>query len=136
MISCARMLVARAARTSVPSSSPDRPSRSSSMRCSRRILRSGSTFSALVAVLDVQGFETRSDLPISVSIASGAGTLSGTTTVRSTDLPSPSFPWYSIAFTTVFDNLVIQGTGDHTLRFSAPGLPNVVSPPINVTAAP
>ncbi|MEP7327020.1 MAG: Ig-like domain-containing protein [Gemmatimonadota bacterium] len=68
----------------------------------------------------------QSGVPVSVTIASAGGGLSGTTTVAS-----------DAAGTVHFTNLAITGTtGSRALQFSAPGIAAVTSGPITVTAGP
>jgi hypothetical protein len=74
-----------------------------------------------VQALDADGFRANSQLPITVSIATGNGTLSGPTTVNASG---------GLAG---FVDLVINGTGEFTLRFTSPGLTPSVSNPITVT---
>ncbi len=85
---------------------------------------SGVPFAVTLSMADADGFQAFSEAPVTASIASGSGTLSGTTTVAQS------------GYWTVFSNLIIKGTGPHTLRFSTPGLPDLVSPPFTVRAAP
>jgi hypothetical protein len=61
---------------------------------------------------------------VTASIASGTGTLSGTTTVAAT------------AGLAQFTDLVIDGTGPHTLRFTSGVLASVTTPPVTIDAAP
>jgi hypothetical protein len=56
-------------------------------------------------------------------IATGSGTLSGTTTRTG-------------SYDTAFDDRRTDGTGVFTLRFDTPGLPSVVTSPITVTPPP
>jgi hypothetical protein len=76
----------------------------------------------LVETRDADRFETSSTLPITASIASGNGTLSGTVTVVASRVE------------TEFRNLIIEGAGVFTLRFTAPGLPPAFTMPFAVTA--
>ena len=85
---------------------------------------SGVPFAVTLSMADADGFQAFSEAQVTASIASGSGTLSGTTTVAQS------------GYWTVFSNLIIKGTGPHTLRFSTPGLPDLVSPPFTVRAAP
>lgn len=62
--------------------------------------------------------------PVTVSIASGTGTLSGATTVAAVD---------GVA---TFSGLRIIGVGTFTLRFTASGLPDVISAALTSMAAP
>ena len=84
---------------------------------------SGGTLSALqVFPRDVYGDNTgEQGLVVSASVASGSGTLSGTTSVP-TDV-------HGVAR---FSSMSIVGFGPHTLRFSAAGLQAPVSQSINV----
>jgi hypothetical protein len=61
-------------------------------------------------------------VPVTVSIVSGAGALSGTTTVT------------SLNGVATFADLAIAGSGPHLLTFSAPGLTRVTSDEFTVTA--
>ena len=61
---------------------------------------------------------------VTASIATGTGTLSGTTTVNAT------------AGLARFSDLVINGTGPHTLSFASGALPPVTAPPVTIDAAP
>ncbi len=76
-----------------------------------------------VQTVDADGFRAASQAPVTVSIATGNGTVSGPTTVNASG---------GLAG---FINLVIDGTGVFTLRFTSPGLTPVVSNPITVTAS-
>ena len=92
----------------------------------------------LSAAVTAQLFDASSNfvrtagVPVTVSIASGTGTLSGTQTVPTAADGAAQFP-----------DLKIIGTGAHTLKFSAAGLPDAtlavqVLPParLEVTALP
>lgn len=62
---------------------------------------------------------------VTASLASGPGTLTGTTSVA------------AVAGVATFTNLSIAGTtGAHTIRFTAPGLTEVISAPFSVVAQP
>jgi hypothetical protein len=63
-----------------------------------------------------------SSAPVTVAIASGSGSLSGTVTVN------------AVNGVASFNNLVITGTGDHTLQFTSTGLTSATSSTINITA--
>ncbi|MBL0171944.1 MAG: hypothetical protein IPP90_14730 [Gemmatimonadaceae bacterium] len=76
-----------------------------------------------VLTVDADGFPTSSEVPVTVTIASGNGTLAGTTTVNTRSGSAG------------FSNLIIQGSGAFTLRFSSPGLTSVDSNPISVTGS-
>jgi len=80
-------------------------------------------FYVWVQTVDADGFRAASQAPVTASIATGNGTLSGPTTVNASG---------GLAG---FINLVIDGTGVFTLRFTSPGLTPVVSNPITVTAS-
>lgn len=58
---------------------------------------------------------TGSTAPVTVSLASGTGTLSGNTTVN------------AVAGVATFVDLMIVGTGNHALKFTSPNLPDVTS---------
>jgi hypothetical protein len=77
----------------------------------------------VVQLLDADtAVAARSGVAITVVIASGGGTLDGTTTVD-TDAGGEA----------VFGNLVLTGTvGPRTLRFTSPGLTPVTSGPIQL----
>ena len=63
-------------------------------------------------------------VPITVAVASGGGTLSGVTTVNT-----------NASGQAAFTNLALTGSaGLHTIAFSSPGLGQVVSPQITLTA--
>ena len=78
-------------------------------------LLSGVPFFVSLWTVDADGFSTRSEAVVTASIASGTGTLSGTTT------------GVSRSYQTSFDSLIIRGTGVHTLRFTSPGLADLVA---------
>ena len=81
------------------------------------------TTQPVVDIRDVNGNRTTSTASVTVSIASGSGALSGTTTVA------------AVNGTATFTNLVITGTGAHTLQFAttSPAL-SVSSSSFTVTA--
>ncbi|MCC6430794.1 MAG: Ig-like domain-containing protein, partial [Gemmatimonadaceae bacterium] len=76
----------------------------------------------VVALRDAGGNQTTSTAAVTATIASGTGTLSGTTTVN------------AVNGVATFTNLALIGTGSHTLRFSATGLTSVVSNAIVIGA--
>ncbi|MBY0490953.1 MAG: Ig-like domain-containing protein [Gemmatimonadaceae bacterium] len=85
---------------------------------------SGSPFTTqpVVQLRDAGGNLTTSTAAVTVSIASGTGVLSGTTTVN------------AVNGVATFANLVITGTGAHTLTFASAGLTSATSNSVNVTA--
>lgn len=86
---------------------------------------SGAVFAAQpsVVVRDAGGGQVfGSTVPVTASIATGPGTLSGTTTVM------------AVNGVATFTNLRITGTGFHSLAFSSPGLTGAISAPFNVAA--
>ena len=89
----------------------------------------GATLSSqpVVQLRDAAGIPVaKSGVPVTVAIASGGGTLGGTTTV-STDASGVAS----------FTNLSISGlVGSRTLAFSSPGLSGATSVPIALTAGP
>jgi hypothetical protein len=85
---------------------------------------SGVPFSVTLWMADADGFQAFSEAAVTASIASGTGTLVGTTTV------AQNGHW------TIFSNLAVIGTGPHTLRFSSPGLTDLVSEPFTVRTPP
>ena len=79
----------------------------------------------VVRITDASGNTvTSSTVNVVASIASGSGTLSGTTTVA------------AVAGVATFTNLVITGTGSHTLTFTPAALTAVTSGNFSVTAPP
>ena len=84
----------------------------------------GSAFSSqpVIRITDASGNTvTSSTVNVIVSIASGTGTLSGTTTIA------------AVAGVATFTNLVISGTGNHTLTFTPTLLTAVTSSTLSVT---
>lgn len=81
-------------------------------------------FQVSIGIVDADRFRTNSVAPVTASISFGQGTLSGTTTVNASGTSAD------------FQNLAIRGTGLFMLRFSSPGLTDIVSGLISVTAAP
>jgi len=81
----------------------------------------------VIQLLDAQGNESKQGgVPVQVAIASGGGTLSGTTSVP-TDANGRA----------AFSGLALSGPpGVQTLRFSASGFASVTSQPISLGAAP
>jgi hypothetical protein len=70
------------------------------------------------------GAVSQSGVPVTVSVASGSATLSGTLTVNTSSTGQATF-----------SGLTLSGTaGAHTLRFTSPGLTEVVSATINLGA--
>jgi hypothetical protein len=69
------------------------------------------------------GAVTSPSVPVTASIATGPGTLSGNTTVS------------AVNGVVNFTNLQITGPGFHSLAFSSPGLTGAISAPFNVAAA-
>ena len=69
----------------------------------------------VVSIVDANGNLTASNAAVTVSIASGDGTLSGTTTVN------------AVAGTATFTNLVVSGSGAVTLSFTSTGLTSATS---------
>lgn len=81
------------------------------------------TTQPVVQVRDGTGVLLATDTrPVTVSIASGTGTLSGTTTVN------------AVNGVATFTNLAITGSGNHTLRFSAAAASEVISTAFAVAA--
>jgi hypothetical protein len=86
---------------------------------------SGANFTTqpTVVVRDAQGaIVLGSSVPVTASIASGSGVLSGTTTVA------------AVNGVATFTNLRITGSGVHTLAFFSPGLTGATSGAFNVSA--
>jgi hypothetical protein len=77
-----------------------------------------------VGVRDAANNPVQSDAPVTAAIASGAGTLGGTTTVA------------SVGGVATFTDLRITGVGTFTLVFTSSGLTQATSSAITVTAAP
>lgn len=69
----------------------------------------------VISILDANDNLTSSTAAVTASIASGAGTLSGTTTVN------------AVAGTATFTNLVVTGSGAVTLSFTASGVSSATS---------
>ena len=67
---------------------------------------------------------SQSGVPVTVSVASGSATLGGTLTVNTNSSGRATFSGLSLS----------GPTGAHTLRFSSPGLTEVVSATINLGA--
>ena len=80
------------------------------------------TTQPVVAIRDAGGNATTSTANVTAAIASGSGTLSGTTTVA------------AVNGVATFTNLVITGTGPHTLTFTSSGLTAATSSSFSVTA--
>ncbi len=85
---------------------------------------SGSAFTTqpVVAIRDADGNLTSSTAAVTVAIATGTGALSGTTTVS------------AVNGVATFTNLVITGSGAHTLTFTSAGLTSVTSSSVTVAA--
>ena len=78
----------------------------------------------LVELRDATGNLSTSSAAVTASIASGGGTLSGSTTVNATNGAAS------------FANIRISGSGPHTLAFASAGLTSSTSGPINVVQTP
>ncbi len=90
------------------------------------VARGGALATLVVTPRDVYGDNTGEDgIVITASLASGSGTLSGTTSVATDGNGAARFAAMSIA-----------GFGPHVLRFSAPGLPAATSLVLNVEQRP
>ena len=78
-----------------------------------------------IQLRDAQGAAvSQSGVPVTVSVASGSATLSGTLTVNTSSTGRATF-----------SDLTLTGTaGAHTLRFTSPGLTDAVSATINLGA--
>ncbi len=85
---------------------------------------SGSAFTSqpVIAIRDANNNLTSSTASVTVAIASGTGTLSGTTTVA------------AVNGVATFSNLQIVGTGAHTLTFTSTGLTSATSSSFTVAA--
>ena len=87
---------------------------------------SGTAFTTqpAITIRDAGGNQTTSTANVTAAIASGSGTLSGTTTVA------------AVGGVATFTNLVITGSGAHTLRFTSTGLTAATSASFTVAAPP
>jgi hypothetical protein len=85
---------------------------------------STATSGEAMANIVVESSDTASTATVTATIASGSGSLSGTTSVA------------MVAGVATFSNLIITGTGAHTLAFNATGHDEVVSSTITVSAPP
>jgi uncharacterized protein YjdB len=79
------------------------------------------TTQPVIEVRDATGNITTSNAPISAAVASGVGTLSGTTSVNASN------------GTASFNDLAITGTGTFTLTFTSAGLTSATSSSFTVT---
>jgi hypothetical protein len=86
-------------------------------------VQSGAPIRVLVSTGDADRCTPFRQESITASIATGSGTLSGTTTRTG-------------SYDTAFDDRRTDGTSVFTLRFDTPGLPSVVTSPITVTPPP
>jgi hypothetical protein len=87
---------------------------------------SGAAFTTqpVIEIRDASGLLTANTDPVTVAIASGGGVLSGTTTVT------------AVNGVATFTNLMITGSGPHTLTFTATRLTAATSAPFTVTIGP
>ncbi len=82
------------------------------------------TTQPVVAIRDAGNNATTSTAAVTAAIASGTGTLSGTTTVN------------AVNGVATFTNLQIAGVGAHTLTFTSAGLTSATSGSVTVTQTP
>jgi trimeric autotransporter adhesin len=82
------------------------------------------TTQPIVSIRDVNGNQTTSTAAVTAAIFSGGGTLAGTVTVN------------AVNGVATFTNLLITGTGNHTIRFTSGALTNATSSVFNVAAGP